>query len=151
MKKVEIHIGGTHYFQVIGSSEIFSGKIIEKVGNKYVCEIADKKIPAFYHIHKNGEVVIYDQLPAFHSNELKEGIFFLDIPMVPNSIYLFKGKPFETEHSCLVIDQFSSRSFIINKKDGKITPYTKGIDQEIDVVCATLFEDGPCRRHGELE
>lgn len=146
MKKVEIHIGGIHYFQVVGSSEILSGKIIEKVGNRYVCEITDKKIHAFYHIRQNGEIILYSQLPIFYKNECKEGIFFLSVPIMPDCVYLFDFKPIESETFFLVRDLFSPYSYLIGKQNGDLLPYKKGIDHQLDSM---LPEDGPCRRHGE--
>jgi len=146
MKKLEIHIGGTHYFQVNGSSDIFSGKIIEKVGNKYVCELTDKKLHAFYHIRPNGEMIAYSQLPIVYENVYKEGIFFLSIPIVPSCVYLFAFKPIESECSFLVGDAFSPYRYVIRKQGGEFIPYKKGIDNQLDSM---LPEDGPCRRHGQ--
>lgn len=144
MKKAEIHVGGIHLFQVKNTSDIISGKIVKDLGNKYLCEIAE--YGAFYHIRKNGEVILYSELPIFYTNEYMEGLFVLTVPVMPNCVYLFDITPVESEKSFLISDLFLPYLYLIDKSNEKFIRYKRGIDREID----SMFpEDGPCHRHGE--
>lgn len=119
MEKLEIRIGGNHFFFIGNSLEIYSGKIIENIGKLYVCKMEEYGL--YYLINALGEVMVYSEMPSSYSSEVIEGICFVSIPLIPISIYVFEEKPLEVDEFLLLSDGHSPYFFQVNQKTMKVS------------------------------
>lgn len=125
-KKAEIYVGALHHF-VFKDNPVESGVVIEDMGDRFLCQI--KKTDMFYHIKKDGHIIVYcdtdhqeDEMPNV-KNELREGIFFLNVNLLAEVSFLFMGKPLVVSDSFLVSDMYVARPFWLNRATNKATRY----------------------------
>ena len=100
---VAIKIGSKHNLQIKGKKNILSGVIIEDLGDRYLCKI--KSIDAYYHIYKDGRVIVYGETENILVNQKNEdGIWLIDVDMTDPITFLFNGMPKDNEEFFFVSD-----------------------------------------------
>jgi hypothetical protein len=141
MDKAEIYVDALHHF-MFKDNAVESGIVIEDLGDRFLCQV--KGANMFYHIQKDGHIIVYcdtdhqeDELPCV-KNELREGIFFLDVNLLAEMSFLFMGKPLSSDQYFLVSDMYVAREFLLNRATNKATRYQSGIDTAIDTKLTIL-------------